>query len=250
MKESQDDKKQLGRNASLPACERVEDRIHELMDLRQPLLSDELVRQHVCECDACAELIVDFGALNDSLSQIPIATLHRLSSLQHAESEPKNSMRLHPISFVASIACLLLVMLTAGTWFSPAKQATIETPVEAAPSDLAVVEEVPTLREYVSTGFSDQSLMFLATAHKTSNPTELINAVSFEQLSGGVESFQDVIDMTADLPGIRPVTKSVNATLHLIRVISETPPASKREEPTNSPDVGCYDGSFLQLCSV
>ena len=248
MKESQDEKKPASFGAKVPTCEQVEDRIHELMDLRRPLLSDELVRQHVSECDSCAELVVDFGALNDSLSQIPLATLHRLSGLQVTdEPETRISGRVHPVSFVVCIACMLLVMLTSGVWFSPDRGRMEVATVTSAAAELASVDETP--HQYVSTG-PVQDLGIVGVAHKTSPPSEFINAVSLEQLSGGVEPFQGYLGMTADLPGLQSVSKSVNATYHLIRFISEKPPVEKSEEPADSPDVGCYDGAFLQLCSV
>ncbi len=245
MKESKDKNKQSEASASSLACERVEDRIHELMDLRQPLLSDETVRQHVSECDACAELVVDFGALNDSLSQIPIATLQRLSGLQMADSEPVAPTQVHPVFFVASIACLLLVMLTSSIWFSPRGSADSLT-------DSAVVAGMigdDAQQQYVSTG-PIQTLEVLPAFDKSPTSAEFINAVSLEQFSGGVEPYQGYLGITADLPGIEPVYNSVNATYQLIRFISERQPSPKEEPPANSPDVGCYGGPFMQLCSV
>jgi len=116
VKESQENQTSSGNSAS--TCEYVEDRVHELMDLRQALLSDEMVRDHISQCDQCAQLIVDLGALNDSVSQIPLATLHRLSGIQEAEvakaqSPSRASQAAHPVLFIASIACALLVTAAA-----------------------------------------------------------------------------------------------------------------------------------------
>ncbi len=245
MKESKDENKQSETDVSSATCERVEDRIHELMDLRQPLLSDETVRQHVSECDACAELVVDFGALDDSLSQIPVATLQRLSGLQLADAEPAAPTQMHPVFFVASIACLLLVMLTSSIWFSPRGSAD-------SLADRAVVADMSSgddSQQYVSTG-PIQALESIPSFGNSPNSAEFINAVSLDQFSGGVEPYQDYLGITADLPGIEPVYNSVNATFQLIRFISERHPAPKEEQPADSPDVGCYGGPFMQLCSV
>lgn len=250
-------------------CERVEDRIHELMDHRQSLLSDRLVRDHVSHCDRCAELVVDFGALNDSLSQIPIETLHRLSGIQDAEPHYEKSapVRLHPLTFIASLACIMLVMLTSGIWFVGQPAATVsivevdhldhldpevEPDVETfevstlEPTD--VVDDVP---EVAIPQSDRQGLAFLTRVHKTPVPTDLLNASNLLNLGGNVEPYQDYIDMTAGLPGIRPVSKSVNATLHLIKTFSSQPQQKKRPESrSDAPDLGFTGDACIELCSV
>jgi len=250
VKDPLDNKNSSGDSAS--NCECVEDRIHELMDQRRPLLSDEMVRQHISECDECAELVIDFGALNESLSQIPLETLHRLSGLQFGEAEDEvRPRRLHPVSFIASIACLLLVLLTSGIWFSGQPDNVVTVSQRDVEDRNYVSVEVQSPVEHVresSPGM--QQLVFVPTVHKTSSPSEFIHAVSFEQLSGGVEPFQDYIDMTADLPGIRPVSNSVNATFQLIKCMSEQPQIEQDEQPKDAPDLGCHGSSCMQLCCV
>ena len=249
MKESQDEKKPFKKpfsnGANQADCEQVESRIHELLDLRQPLLSDVIIREHVSQCDACAELVIDFGALNDSLSQVPLATLNRLSGLQSVETQTGIG-RPHPLSFIASIACLMLVLLTSGVWFSTNQTPDIRS---VAVSDT----ESPIVTEYVSTG-----PLQLATAAPAetnaiphmSAPSDFLNAVSFEKLSGGVEPLQDYIDITAELPGIRPVSQSFHATFHLLRFFAEQSAVPQDTKPGTAPDLGCYDGPFVQFCQV
>ena len=121
--------------------------------------------------------------------------------------------------------------------------------VQAITSDTESDNRSSDFREYVSTGpnFEFETVQIA----NENSPTEFINAVSFEQISGGVEPFQGYIDMTADLPGIHPVSTSVNATYQLIRFISENSLSPKSEQPAaDSPDVGYREGSFIQLCSV
>lgn len=254
MKDPLDNKNNSGDSAS-SSCECVEDRIHELMDQRRPLLSDVMVRKHIAECDECAELIIDFGALNESLSQIPLETLHRLSGLQlgdEVEDEVRSGSRqLHPVSFVASIACLLLVMLTSGIWFSgqPDNVVTVNQRDVEDRNYVSVEAQAP-VEHVKEPALGMQQLVFVPTVHKTSSPSEFIHAVSFEQLSGGVEPFHEYIEMTADLPGIRPVSNSVNATFQLIKCMSEFPQFEQDEEPKDAPDVGFHDSSGMQLCCV
>jgi hypothetical protein len=240
---------------SKSSCESVEIRIHELMDLRQPLLSDELVRNHIRDCDHCAELIVDYGALNESLTQIPLETIHRLSGLQAPSQEPTRR-RVHPVSFVASVACLLLVCLTSGIWFAPSQTDAIPTRIEMVstpiPPNTLAGSEVDT---EVDMSELSQQMIVAPAFHMMAPSTEFINTVSLERISGGVEPYQDYIDMTADLPGIQPVSKSVNATLHIIRSISERPASDrnivpKRDDVQRGPDVGCHDSLAMQLCCV
>lgn len=247
MKESQENLTNPGNSASTceGACESVEHRVHELMDLRQALLSDTMVRDHISQCDQCAQLIVDLGALNDSVSQIPLATLHRLSGIQDAEvakhqaPSQATSRAAHPVLFIASIACALLVMLTSGIWFSGQPQpqvAAVEVEVaESSPAEnlpqvdsiesgsvevsaVATVESAPRVPD-VSVPEAMQQFGLLT--HKTSSPTDVMGAVSFQDLSGNVEPYQEYIGMTAELPGIQPVSKSVNATFHLIKTYSK-----------------------------
>ena len=237
------------------SCECIEDRIHELMDLRQSLLSDPMIRKHITVCDSCAELVVDFGALDESLSQIPLETLHRLSGLQTVDPASKKRYRLHPISFITSVACLMLVMLTSGIWFSDESQDDAPVLSEVASFESATLNSVATLDPIdldavVEHEMENSHLVFAPVApHKTTPSIDLINAVSLEQFNEGVEPFQDYIGMTADLPGIRTVTKSVNVTYQIFRVISEKPPVNKSDEAASAPDVG-FNRSQMQLCSV
>ncbi|WP_075084672.1 hypothetical protein [Mariniblastus fucicola] len=229
------------------------------MDLRQPLLSDELVRNHISGCDRCAELVIDFGALNDSLSQIPLSTLQRLSGLQESEFETvEPRSRMHPFSFIGSIACVLLVMLTSGIWFSgQAEQSAHESPVaqnvELASEQIASEESLGA--ESFHSGddrepYASQVLHQLAfvSNHSAPSPAEFINTASLEQISGRVEPFQGYLGMTADLPGIGPVSNSFNATLQLFKSISEKQSAPKKRKNDDAPDVGWNDDAALQIC--
>ena len=232
------------------SCELAENRIHELLDLRQPLLSDEAIRNHIAKCDQCAELVVDLGALNESLSQIPVETLHRLSGLQ---LEPGNNdgfgrqRQLHPVSFIASIACLLLVLLTSGIWFSPSSEDSVAL-VNIVNTETATYDSIPAIETSPSEVFLPGQFTFVTMGHQSS-PSELLNAVSFEQISGGVGPFREYFEMTADLPGIRPVSHSVNATYHLIRSMSQKP-AIGDDDLENGPDVGFHDPFVIELCCV
>jgi len=202
------------------------------MDLRQALLADEMVRGHISQCDQCAQLIVDLGALNESVSQIPLVTLHRLSGIYEAElvEEYRASRFAHPVTFVAAIACLLLVSLTSGIWFSGSGGADQVAVVDSLTQNEAVsvanvVERGPVESELVASSFVDQPEAFvpaamqqlgLVTVHKTSPPSELIGAVKFQEISGTVEPYQEYIGLTTELPGMRPV----NATIQVIKTIS------------------------------
>lgn len=229
MKEPQENQSSSGDNAS--TCECVEIRIHELMDLRQALLSDTMVRDHISECDRCAELVVDFGALNESVSQIPLATFQRLAGMQESGSaiSARPSRPKHPVLFVASIASLMLVVLTSGIWVSNQQQQMAKNLPQAEPVQVAKVEATIET-QHVSIPVPMQQFSFV-TAPKASSPTEFISAVSFEEISDNVEPYQEYIGMTAGLPGIRPVSKSVNATLHLIKTFSGQPQSRKQIAP-------------------
>ena len=229
MKEPQEN--QLSSDAKASTCECVEIRIHELMDLRQSLLSDTMVRDHISHCDPCAELVVDFGALNDSVSQIPAFTLQRLSDLQESgiATPARPSRPRHPVLFVASISCLMLVVLTSGIWVSNQQQKVAQNSPQAEPVEVAKVEATVETQP-VSIPAPMQQFSFV-TSHKASSPADFISAVNFEEISDNVEPYQDYIGMTAGLPGIRPVSKSVNATLHLIKTFSGQPQSGKQLAP-------------------
>jgi len=228
---------QISSGDSASTCEAVEDRVHELLDRRQPLLSDEVVRDHTSQCDQCAQLIVDLGALNDSVSQIPLAMLHRLSGIHEAElveEFQQPSKPAHPVLFVASIACLLFVALTSGVWFSGNSDnvAVVDRLAQEEAVSIAIVESGSVENGVESSEFESQPEMAevlipstmqhfgLVTTHKMSSPTEVIGAVNFEDFSGNVEPYQEYIGMTADLPGMRPVSNSVTATIQFIKTFS------------------------------
>ena len=245
-----------GRTAT---CEQVELRVHDLMDQRLPLLSDETVRNHITQCDECAELVVDFGALDDSLSQIPIATLKRLSALSANDDDQTHVGRpLHPFSFIVSIASLLLVMLTSGLWFSDSSRVSVtlfdtgqgyETDSVGPDGTYGGIAVTP----YVSLP-SPANPMIVHPGHKATTPADIISAVNFAELRREVEPY---LQMTADLPGMSTVTGSVNATFWLLTPSAEN---DSFEDESNmlddeagvdvAPDLGFRNPAAWQLCCV
>lgn len=194
--------------------------MHDLMDTRQPLLGDSQIQQHVSSCDQCAELVVDFGALEESLSRVPLATLHRLSGLGQTEPARKRWWTLdqkhQPVAFFVSVASLLLVMLTASAWTrpgTPTEFARLSSPT--APVAPVVVEPSmdPNAAPTMNPGFFGGRTL-----------------VGFDEIATQIEPLNDYLNLTGDLPGIRPVRQSVHATYQLIRESMEDP-SSKPENP-------------------
>lgn len=236
MKQVQEDKKPADSGDHGELCHQVELRIHELLDKRQPLLSDVVVRSHVVDCDECAQLVIDFGALEDSLSQIPLATLYRLSGMIDADGPPHGSSRnhafgIHPVAFVATIASLMLVMLTSSLWRS--------SDPDSGQSVAIAVSSDPQTRDSDSLDLSFRTEQDLLAR-------QFISAQALDRLAAQVEplndpTVQNCLLLTADLPGIRQVKNSVNATLNLIRGSSRfdtvKPDDQKRSDSNEGADV-------------
>lgn len=263
MKQSQDEKEtqaefkhssdcggvqsQNGSRSDAMSCEQVEARIHDLMDQRLPLLSDRLVRDHISDCDQCAELVVDFGALDESLSQIPLATLKRLSDLGAEEVSQAGTRRpLHPFSFIVSVASVLLVMLTSGSWFADSSQSIPSNREVARASDPAPADVRP--------GFGASNPLPFNLGHKTTVPTEFISAVDFSDIRREVEPIWQI---TAELPGISPMTGPVNATLWFLIPASEdgadgdsSDSPDRPSEAEATPELGFRRSTAWMLCCV
>jgi hypothetical protein len=221
------------------------------MDLRLPLLSDKLVREHITDCDQCAELVVDFGALDDSLSQIPIATLQRLSGLQPEENPADAPTHLHPFSFIVSIASILLVVLTSGIWFSnEGDESTFPEIAQIESTDLQ--PEGPSNDSAYVSIVSPTDLQFVHPGHKTAEPADFIDAVRVVDWQREVGPY---LQMTADLPGVRPVARTVNATFLFFSTPPSTDPntpieSSSPKDASESPDLGLSRPPKWLLCCV
>ena len=225
------------------SCDAIEGRMHDLMDSRQPLLGDHDIQQHISSCDNCAELVVDFGALEDSLSRVPAATLHRLCEL--GQTEPAQHRRRwwtldqkhQPVAFFISVASLLLVMLTASaSWTRPG------TPNEF------VISPAP---EMASTDVAEDAMGELDSPDPAQTTSSGIfdgrTLVSLDQIAHQIEPLNGYLNLTGDLPGIRPVRQSVHATYQLIRESIEDP-SSKSGNPED-PDAAAIQSLTFFVCA-
>lgn len=235
MKQVRDDKNQADFADQESRCQQVEIRINDLLDARHSLLSDAVVRSHIADCDQCAQLVVDFGALEDSLSQIPLSTIRRLSGIKDGGGAVKagiqnpdrnRSHSLHPIAFIASVASLVLVMLTSSLWRS----------ADSVPDDsfAAVVTQE-------SQSLDPGQFEFMFDTDQDLLAAQFISTETLGHLAAQVEPFSDptvqnCLLLTTDLPGIRQVKHSVNATLNLIR-------GSSRNDSTKPVDQKKSDSS-------
>ncbi len=205
-------------------CNAIELRIQDLMDSRQPLLDDAEIQNHISTCDQCAELVVDYGAIEDSLSQVPVTTVHRLSQLGARHELAANrwwtvAPKHQPIAFFVSVASLLLVLLTASAWTGPG------VPVDFAATPVA------------NTATDSPAKPVAAIAHSAvlKNPGifDQRTLVSLDRIVTQIEPLNGYLNLTGDLPGIRPVRQSVHATYQLIRESMEDGP-SKSNDPNEA----------------
>lgn len=232
-------------NTDALTCKCVEERIQDLLDLRQPLMEDALVKAHVAKCDDCEQLVADFGKLDASLS---LFSMEIFDSVENAGAvclnrEDSIFSRSTPLAFVASVACLLLVMLTSGVWFSGDGDGLVSHQVNVSQEVFVTAPLAPPQLD--ETFFQTQ---WSSIADSTPSPNELLlSAVNFEKINSGVEPLHGYLDLTADLPGMKPVSDSVNMALHLLMSISDKPDPAKVVTPGNDPDIGYHADSLATL---
>jgi len=237
------DKKNSSNNAT---CECVEERIQHLLDLRQPLMDDVLIRDHVAQCDDCDQLVADFGELDASLSQFSTELFSpSVEGIGVVDREVSISSPSHPLAFVMSVTCVLLLMLTSGSWFSTTQQPIAHQVSLSQEVFVAALLPEPQPQDN-ETFFQSQ---WSSIASNTPSPNELLlNAVNFEKINDGVEPIQGYLDMTADLPGMKPVSNSVNLALHLLKHMSDKPTSVKVDASGSGPDVGYHGDPLARLC--
>lgn len=203
-------------------CQQIEERIHGLLDQRRSPLEDPVVKEHSAHCRQCGDLIADFAALGDSLLGLPVSTLQRGSPF-------------NPWVLVASIAALLLVMLTSNVWlsdfdvsegaFEVAAIAVVTPPAldMSEPARPFSLFEITEIAEIVEIKEIAEIVEVVALADSAISSEGLLNPVRFERFGNQVESCHEYLGVAAELPGIEPIRNSVNLALQFISTISRAP---------------------------
>jgi len=192
-------------------CDAIEQRIHQLLDSRQSLLADPQVGAHIARCECCAETVSDYETLEDSFFHVPLD--HSGPALE-PDCCRGFKEKYQPIAFVVSVACVLLVMLGSIRISSQQPSVADSNPPMAGASLVAM--------EPSSDASSTVSFPEINQPERLSlDPSILIQP-----------------QLSADLPGIRPVSHSVHATYQLLRGSFEYDKPAAKTGDSDNPDLG------------
>ena len=215
-------------------CDAIEQRIHQLLDSRQSLLADPQISAHIARCECCAETVSDYETLEDSFFHVPLN--HSGPALEpdccHGFKE-----KYQPIAFVVSVACVLLVMLGSIRISSQQPSVADSNPPMAGASLVAM--------EPSSDASSTVSFPEINQPERLSlDPSILIQpSLNLDQLASSIQPLQQsylgsCLQLSADLPGIRPVSHSVHATYQLLRGSFEYDKPAAKTGDSDNPDLG------------
>ncbi len=180
-------------------CENFENWIHESLDARQDPRFDQRVARHSRECPACQETLSAYLRVENLVAA---AFSHPSAVAQRERIERRRRVASKLRLAIGALAASILVL---------------------------VVFESGNPRS------SDGTLTGESIGQR--NPSPFIDVLPKDQASS--VSLTTCYELTSELPGIRPIRSSVDATLHLIQEL--VPASYYRLEPAKRPGLGDFN---------
>ncbi|MEQ1904294.1 MAG: hypothetical protein ABL888_08930 [Pirellulaceae bacterium] len=186
-------------------CEDFENWIHEALDARQDPRFDQRIARHSRECPACAETLSDYVKVENLVA---VAFSHPSAVAERQRIEKRRRTESIWRLAIGALAASILVLVV----------------VERGNSPASVVGNSPD-------AITRSNSMPLATDSPSRQAATVSLATCYE--------------LTSELPGIRPIRSSVDATLNLIQ--QYVPASYYRQEPVKRPGLGGFNDGLWAL---
>jgi hypothetical protein len=177
-------------------CENFESWINEVLDARQDPRFDQRIARHSRECPACAETLTEYVNV-ENLVAVAFSHPSAVAERKRIEHRRRTASKLRLA--IGALAASILVLIV----------------VERGNPSVSVDGTSP---DVIS---------------RTSSPPLANNLPSIHAPS---TSLTTCYELTSELPGIRPIRSSVDATLNLIQ--QYVPTSYYRSEPSKRPGLG------------
>jgi hypothetical protein len=204
-------------------CASFEDRIHRILDDRLTLTGDELLMDHAAKCESCAQVLADYDSVDDSIKLLPDEIDRILREAKEFDvTLGLGSFATRHLGLIATLAAMVVIGIGIFNLLNtdqPAKMSGIANrPVPSIPSSipnsLAIAKIGPksTRKTPDSSPFSPN--------FSVASSLQIMNippAPKWDEFSKRLDSLEPVITYSTELPAIRPVQCSLDATLRLLK---------------------------------
>lgn len=219
-------------------CALFEERIHRILDDRLTVTGDDLLMAHASECEPCARLLNDYESVEDSVKFLP-GEIDKILGAQQEFSVTRGlgfvTSSRH-FSLIASLAALIVICVGVINSFDTRHQSRssrlADSTVNGSSPEFSPrpVDVVPAKTRRKTPDTSPFSQNF-----SVANSITLISlpeVPSWDDVSRKLDPLEPVITYSAEIPGVRPMQCSLNATLELLKR------SFSKSEPEIDPDLG------------
>ena len=254
-------------------CETFEDRVHQLLDQRQPLTNDKSLMVHASQCAPCDEMLSDFHSVDDSIKLLKedIAQI-----LEQADAKREKtgfpSFAYRPINVLVALSAMVVFCVGVFHLFNPQDTTPnflVSKSVKSVPSVVVPIKHDVVIPEIVQNATTEEKTKLNDLIIRTANFRLVPDAIYFDsdfsitssfsvpktipgfpsvpqvptwrQISSQLEPLEPVLMRSSQLPGFGPVSYSFNTTINLLKQSF-----SKNDE--GNQDLGCWiDPRFLAM---
>ncbi len=223
----------MSRNGSLD-CSSFEDRIHQVLDDRLTLTGDELLMGHVAHCADCERIFNEYNSVDDSIKLLPAELAEILSQSDiPARKQTVSKGVAWAIALAATVVIAVNIFHTNPNTNSDTRVAHSMAPLAIVSTIKSIEDEpLPSKQKRVTPSSSPFSREFSVASAMPMIPV----VPSWDDISKQIEIEQSLIEpvfsYTSNIPAIRPVHCSLNATISVIKQSFTKPEKQKK------PDLG------------
>lgn len=215
-------------------CNLFEDRIHQLLDDRQDLAKDALLGIHASKCPPCEELLKTYTSVGDSVKILGDEIAQILEAQDFDVTHGWGAMISRHASKLAALAAMLVIALAFFNAFdthshSPELAMNGGTPEFDQPElDPPLAASPEPRRKTPDTSPFSRNFSVANSITLISLPT----VPSWDDVTSRLDPIEPMITYSAEIPGVRPMQGSFNATLEILRK------SFSKTESDSDPDLG------------
>lgn len=225
---------QLRSNQSFD-CTSFEDRIHCLLDDRLTLAGDEILVNHASQCSDCARLLNDYETVNDSVKLLPEEIEKILSEAKEFDvTNGLGSFASRHVGLIASLAALILIAVGLFNVFD-ADRPVAAPPMASNSASMSKVRTVPFVASRPTPRRKTPDTSPFSPNFSVENSISMVSfptMPSWDEVSKRLDQLEPVLNYSSEIPGIRPMQGSLNATLKLLKE------SFSKSDQESDPDLG------------
>jgi len=209
-------------------CETFEDRIHQILDDRLTLTGDALLMEHAAQCELCEDKLLDYDSVGDSIKLLKEDIDLILGKVDQPLRKPLTD---RPIALIASLAAAFLICVATFQGLAPdqssqnARRMVAPTLSNAHPSipsansSLSAINPriTPDAKTPAKRRATPNTSPFSKNFSVASTIPRIPTVSNWQDVSRQLESFEPVLNYSAEIPGVRAMQTSINMTIEMLR---------------------------------